>query len=425
MSIKYQSIRGMHDLLPNDAYYLNTIEKVIKNILYNHSYSEIRFPIVEKTQLFKKAIGNNTDIIHKEMYNFWDKRQKKISLRPEGTVSCIRACIQNNIFYNSKIQKLWYHGPMFRYERPQKGRFRQFDQLGVEVFGLKNFVTDYEVIMLTVKIWKQLNLLKHVTLEVNSIGHLTDRKNFALDLQNFFKNYIHQFTQYEKKLLSENPIRILDSKNIYIQKILKFAPLLNNYLNSYSDRRFKKLCCLLDHSQVSYKINNQLVRGLDYYNDTVFEWTSKYLGSQNTICAGGRYDNLVEYLGGKKNAAIGFAIGMNRLLILKKIINPNYLKNFFIDINIIFLESMYSIFAIYLSDKLRLMWPKFRINTSFQVLKKNNYMNISNKMKSNFLLILESDMLNMNKILIKNMFKNTNIITSINRIFKNPCIFIN
>ncbi|VFP81102.1 Histidine--tRNA ligase [Buchnera aphidicola (Cinara kochiana kochiana)] len=425
MSIKYQSIRGMHDLLPCDTYYLNTIEKKIKNILYSHAYFEIRFPIVEKTQLFEKAIGNNTDIIHKEMYNFWDKKQNKISLRPEGTVSCIRACIQNNIFYDSQIQKLWYHGPMFRYERPQKGRFRQFYQLGVEFFGLKNYITDYEVIMLTTEIWKKLNLLQYLKLEINSIGQIPDRKIFASELINFFKQHISQLTQHEKKLLSTNPIRILDSKNIYIQKLLKFAPILNNYLNINSYMRFKKLCKLLSQSKINYKINNRLVRGLDYYNDTVFEWTSKYLGSQHTICAGGRYDNLVEYLGGKKNAAIGFAIGMDRLFILKKLFNPNYFKNFFIDINIIFLQSIYSVFAIYLSNRLRLIWPKFRINTSLKILKNNNYKNISKKIKSNFLLILEPNMLNMNKILIKNVFKKTKKIISINRIFKRPCVFIN
>ncbi|VFP83673.1 histidine--tRNA ligase [Buchnera aphidicola] len=425
MGIKYQSIRGMHDLLPVDTYYLSTIEKIIKNILNSHAYSEIRFPVVEKTQLFEKAIGNNTDIIHKEMYNFWDKKQQKISLRPEGTVSCIRACIQNNIFYNSKIQKLWYHGPMFRYERPQKGRFRQFYQLGVELFGLQNYIIDYEIIMLTIKIWQKLNLLKYLKLEINSIGHISDRKKFALDLINFFKKNISQLTQHEKNLLFTNPVRILDSKNTDIQKLLKSAPILNNYLNINSYMRFKKLCNLLKQSKIDYKINNQLVRGLDYYNDTVFEWTSKYLGSQNTICAGGRYDNLVEYLGGKKNSAIGFAIGMDRLLILKKIFNPNYFKNFFIDINVIFLESIYSIFAMYISDKLRLIWPKLRINTSLQLFKKNSHKNKSKKIESNFILTLESKMLNINKISVKNVFKKTNKIISINRIFKNPCIFIN
>ncbi|VFP88286.1 Histidine--tRNA ligase [Buchnera aphidicola (Cinara piceae)] len=425
MGIRYQSIRGMHDLLPSETYYLSTIEETIKKILYNYAYSEIRFPIVEQTKLFKKAIGDQTDIINKEMYNFYDKKKKKISLRPEGTVSCIRACIQNNIFYNSKIQKLWYCGPMFRYERPQKGRFRQFYQLGVELFGLQNIISDYEIIMLTISIWKKLNLLKYLKLEINSIGCIQDRNNFSLDLKKFFKKNKYQLNTYEQKLLSMNPIRILDSKNKNTIQLLKSAPLLNNYLNLYSYNRFKQLCNLLKKSKIDYIINNQLVRGLDYYNDTVFEWKSDLLGAQNTICAGGRYDKLIEYLGGKKNPAIGFAFGMDRLLILKKLIHPFYYKNFFIDINIIFMDSIYSVFAVYISQKLRLIWPQLKINTHLETFKKKNFFSISKKTRSKFLLILYSNYLNSNQVLIKNIFNKTKKIVSINRIFQNPCIFFN
>ncbi|VFP85890.1 Histidine--tRNA ligase [Buchnera aphidicola (Cinara pseudotaxifoliae)] len=425
MSKTYQSVRGMHDILPLEINSVQTVEETIKKILHNHSYFEIRSPIIEHTELFKKSIGNNTDIIHKEMYNFRDKKKKKISLRPEGTVGCIRACIQNNMFYNSKIQKLWYYGPMFRYERPQKGRFRQFQQFGVEYFGINSYFADYDMIMLTVSIWKKLNLLEYLILEINSLGTIKDREDFSLDLKRFFQKHTSGLTTYEKKLLSTNPIRILDSKSTHIIKLLKSAPILNQYINSHSHKRFKKLCTLLTQSKVNYIVNNQLVRGLDYYNDTVFEWTSKKLGSQHTVCAGGRYDNLVEYLGGKKNPAIGFAIGIDRIIILKKSINPESCENFFVDINIIFLESMYSVLSIYIANQLRYMWPKLRINTSLKKFKKNNYLKKSNKIKSKFLLVLQSSLLNVNKILVKNIYKKKNQIILINRVFQNPCIFIN
>ncbi|MGI4816730.1 MAG: histidine--tRNA ligase [Janthinobacterium lividum] len=425
MNKKYQSVRGMHDILPVETYSIRKVEEQIKNILNSHSYFEIRSPVIEYTKLFEKSIGNNTDIIHKEMYNFTDKKKKKISLRPEGTVSCIRACIQNNIFYNSKIQKLWYYGPMFRYERPQKGRFRQFQQFGIEYFGINNVFIDYDIIILTANIWKKLNLSKYLTLEINSLGNMEDRKNFSLDLKKFFQKYMSKLTTYEKKLLSTNPIRILDSKNTNIIKLLRFAPMLRNYINSHSYKRFKKLCNLLTQSKINYIVNHRLVRGLDYYNDTVFEWTAKKLGSQSAVCAGGRYDNLVEYLGGIKNPAIGFAIGVDRLIMLKKLINPEYFKNFFIDINIIFLESIYSVLSIYIANKLYLMWPKLKINTSLKKFRKNNYLKRSKKIKSKFLLILQSNLLNVNKILVKNTCKKTNQIIPIHRIFQNPCIFIN
>lgn len=424
MNVIYRSIRGMHDLLPLDTYYLSVIENMIKKVLNSYAYFEMRFPIVEKTELFKKAIGNDADIMQKEMYNFYDKRQKEISLRPEGTVSCIRSCVQNNLFYNSKIQKLWYHGPMFRYERPQKGRFRQFYQLGIEHFGSKNLIIDYEVIVLTINILKKLNLLKYLKLEINSIGCIKDRRNFALDLKNFFQKHLIKLTEYEKKILSINPIRILDSKNNNVMQLLKSAPVLFNYLNKSSYIRFEKLCHLLNRSHIDYTINYQLVRGLDYYNDTVFEWKTNILGSQNTICAGGRYDNLVEYLGGKKNPAIGCAFGMDRLLILKKLVSDCIPKILLIDINIVFLNSVYSAFAIQISEKLHLIWPNLIINTCLKSIQSNNYNKYSKQIKAKFLLILNSNLLRINKILVKNIFKNTNKIFSLHRIFQNPCIFI-
>ncbi|VAX76527.1 histidine--tRNA ligase [Buchnera aphidicola] len=423
MGTVYRSIRGMHDFLPVEATYSHSIEEYIKNILHHHAYFEIRFPVVEETGLFKKAIGKNTDIINKEMYNFYDKKKKTISLRPEGTVSCIRACIQNNMFYQSQVQKLWYHGPMFRYERPQKGRFRQFYQLGVEYFGCNDIVVDYEIIILTVNILKNLNLLSNVKLEINSIGTLKDRKNFSLVLKKFFQKHIIHLTKHEKNLLSRNPIRILDSKNQNIVKLLKLAPKLNNYLSKSSYTRFEQLCNLLNSSKIDFIINHQLVRGLDYYNDTVFEWKSKdNLGSNHAVCSGGRYDNLIEYLGGKKNSAMGFAIGIERLLIIKKSVDTFYFNYLTIDINVLVVEVAYLMLAINVSEKLRLTWPDLKINTCLQVVKKKNYTKFSKNIKSKFLLVFSSRALNMNKILIKNMFHKETYIP-LNRIFQNPCIF--
>ncbi|ABJ90649.1 histidine--tRNA ligase [Buchnera aphidicola] len=423
MNVSYRSIRGMHDLFFLDTYELNRIEVIIKNIVHSYAFSEIRLPIVEETRLFTKAIGNDTDIINKEMYNFYDKKKKKISLRPEGTVGCIRACIQNNIFYQSQIQKFWYHGPMFRYERPQKGRFRQFHQFGIELFGSKNIISDYELIILTINIWKKLNILKYLTLEINSIGSIEDRVKYSLDLNSFLKKNIHKIKKNKKKILLNNSIRLLDNKDIYIKKLLKSAPILKNYLNLQSCIRFKKLCNLLHYFKIKFIINKKLVRGLDYYNDTVFEWKSNLLGSKNTICAGGRYDHLVKFLGGKDNPAIGVAIGMDRLLLLIKSIYLNKYNFFLIDVNIIFLESIYLKLAIKISEELRVLWPVLKINTCLNIIKKKNFFKYSKTSKSKYLLILSSTFLKNNKIHLINISKKEKKTINFTRIFQNPCIF--
>lgn len=425
MKNKYQSIRGMHDFLPKDTILLQNIEKIIKKILNSYTYSEIRFPILEKTELFKKTIGYETDIIKKEMYNFYDHNKKKISLRPEGTVGCIRACIQNNIFYVSKIQKLWYYGPMFRYERPQKGRFRQFYQFGVEVFGIANPIIDYEIILLTIRLWKNLEILQNLTLEINSIGSILIRQKYSIDLMKFIKKNVNILNCEEKQFYFKNPIRLLDSKNKYILSLLKDAPKLKHYLDYNSILRFKKLCNFLNKNNINYVINNQLVRGLEYYNDTVFEWKTNILGTQNTICAGGRYDKLVKNLGGPNNPAIGFAIGIDRLLMLKKTIKKNSFNFFFItDIHIVFSNPIYSVFAIHISEKLHSIWPNMKIYTNINKLNLSNQIRYSIKQNTKFLLILDTFMLNINKIYIKNL--NTKVQNSIYlyRIFQNPCIFL-
>lgn len=425
MKIFHQSIRGFHDIFPENTYYLENIEYLIKNILNSYTYSEIRIPILEKTKLFENTIGSDSDILKKEMYSFEDKKKKKISLRPEGTVGCIRACIQKKIFQISKIKKLWYYGPMFRYERPQKGRFRQFYQLGVECFGISDPIIDLEIILLTIRIWKKLKILKYLKLEINSIGSILERKKYSKDLSKFFKKNIHKLDKNFQKLLNfNNPIKLLDHKNIKIQNFIKNGPKLLDYLDIKSRKRFKKLCFLLDQNQITYNINSNLVRGLDYYNDTVFEWKDYKLGAQNTICAGGRYDTLVERLGGLKNPAIGFAIGIDRLFLLKEKIDTALFKKNFIDIYIICCHSIFFLFAMYISEKLRFIWPKLKIYINFSKKKIKNQIKKSKNINIKYILLLDSRELSINKILIKNILKKEKKIYFFNRIFQKPCIFI-
>lgn len=426
MNKKYQSIRGMHDSLPKDNFYLRIIEKKIIKILKNHVYEEIRIPILENTEIFKKSIGNQTDIMSKEMYSFYDHNKKKISLRPEGTVGCIRACIQHHIFNTSLFQRLWYYGPMFRYERPQKGRFRQFYQLGIEIFGISDSIIDFDLILLTIKLWNSLGILKYLTLEINSIGSLAVRKNYTNDLKIFLKNNSNKFSIFNiKQLNTDNPIRLLDSKNSKIISIMKNAPKLKNYLDLLSQLKFKKLCEYLSQKKVNYIINDQLVRGLDYYNDTVFEWKTDKLGAQNTICAGGRYDNLIKNLGGPNNPAIGCAIGMDRLFLLKKIVKKNFINyQYFTDIHIIFSESIYSMFALDISDRLRSIWPHLRIYTNITQVNLSNQIKYAVQQHTKFLLILDSYFLSLNKIIVKKLFIKKQNSVLFCRIFQNPCLFL-
>lgn len=313
---KIKSIRGMNDLLPNDSLVWQYLENTIHGVLSQYSYKEIRFPVLEHTELFKRSIGEVTDIVEKEMYTFDDRNGESVTLRPEGTASCVRAAIENGLLDNQQVQRLWYSGPMFRYERPQKGRLRQFHQIGVENFGVASVDADAELILITSRLWKQLGLTEFVSLELNSIGSFLSRTNYRHALVSYLKDYTDQLDDDSRRRLDTNPLRILDSKNIEIQRILENAPSLVDYLDDESKEEFSKLCKMLDLAGISYTVNPRLVRGLDYYNKTVFEWVTEHLGAQGTVCAGGRYDGLVEQLGGKPVAAVGFAMGVERLCLL-------------------------------------------------------------------------------------------------------------
>nr|YP_009511553.1 histidine-tRNA ligase [Gracilariopsis mclachlanii]AXI97430.1 histidine-tRNA ligase [Gracilariopsis mclachlanii] len=307
-----QPLRGTKDILPDETIYWQYIYNKALDILSLHNYKEIRTPILESTELFERGIGETTDIINKEMYNFKDQGGRNITLRPEGTASIARAFI-NHKMYQKKIQRLWYYGPMFRYERPQSGRQRQFHQLGIECIGSLNPMADAEVIHLAHKLLNQMEL-NNCVLEINSIGNLEEREKYQADLIEYLKPYIKDLDQDSQKRLNINPLRILDSKNIKTQEILYNAPSLNKYLKKQSIDHFNLVCTYLDSLQIQYNINHKLVRGLDYYNYTAFEIKTKLLGTQNTICGGGRYDTLIKQLGGPETPAVGWAIGLERLL---------------------------------------------------------------------------------------------------------------
>ena len=302
----------MNDILPEDTVYWQKLESIIRDLLGRYGYQEIRFPIVEKTELFKRSIGEVTDIVEKEMYTFADRNGDNLTLRPEGTAPCVRAAIQNGLLYN-QMQRLWYMGPMFRHERPQKGRYRQFHQVGVETFGMASPDLDAELILMTARLWQQLGL-NNVELQLNSLGTRESRAVYRKELVGYFEQHKDQLDEDSLRRLESNPLRILDTKNPALREVVAGAPKLMAHLDDESREHFETLCGLLDDAGIVYRVNPCLVRGLDYYSRTVFEWVTDQLGAQGTICAGGRFDGLVEQLGGKATPSAGFAIGLERLL---------------------------------------------------------------------------------------------------------------
>ena len=312
MSGKIQAIRGIRDILPEHAQIWRTIENRIIAVIHSYGYQEIRLPVLEKTDLFARSIGEYTDIVSKEMYTFPDRNNDSITLRPEGTAGCVRAGLEHGMFHN-QTQKLWYIGPMFRHERPQKGRLRQFNQIGIEAFGLEGPDIDAEMVLLTARIWRLLNLDK-LGLELNTLGTINSRQHYRTILTDYFTAQKDRLDNDSLRRLETNPLRILDSKNPDMQELIENAPSIQDYLDNESAEHFAELCNILTDAGIFYSINPRLVRGLDYYSKTVFEWTTAALGAQGTICAGGRYDTLVEQFGGKPTPAIGCALGLERLI---------------------------------------------------------------------------------------------------------------
>ena len=315
MSNRIQAIRGMNDLLPDQSPVWQYFESQVAALMKRYGYDEIRTPIVEQTALFCRSIGEVTDIVEKEMYTFEDRNGDSLTLRPEGTAATVRAAMEHGLLYN-QTQRLWYTGPMFRHERPQKGRYRQFHQVGVEAYGLDGPDIDAEVILLSARLWKQLGLYEHVSLELNSLGSNEARAAYRDKLVAYFEAHHEVLDEDSRRRLGSNPLRILDSKNPAMADMLADAPRLMDHLDDESREHFEALTARLEAAGIDYVINPRLVRGLDYYCRTVFEWTTTALGSQGTVCAGGRYDGLVEQLGGKPTPAVGFAMGIERLILL-------------------------------------------------------------------------------------------------------------
>ena len=315
MSKKIQAIRGMNDILPEQSVVWRHLENTVKDVVGRYGYGEIRLPIVEYTDLFKRTIGEVTDIVEKEMYTFSDRNDESLTLRPEGTAGCVRAAEEHGLLYN-QIQRLWYTGPMFRYEKPQKGRYRQFHQIGVETFGLQGPDVDVEMILMTAKFWQALGLSDQVTLQLNSLGSSEARATYRAELVSYLEARKDQLDEDSQRRLESNPLRVLDSKDAKTQALLADAPSLMDFLDDDSKAHFEVLTATLDAAGVVYEVNPRLVRGLDYYCKTVFEWVTDALGAQGTVCAGGRYDGLVEQLGGKPTPAVGFAMGIERLVLL-------------------------------------------------------------------------------------------------------------
>lgn len=360
MAKPIQAIRGMNDCLPEQTPVWQKVESVLRDTVAAYGYSEIRMPIVESTHLFKRAIGEVTDVVEKEMYTFEDRNGDSLTLRPEGTASTVRAGIENGLLYNQE-RRMWYIGPMFRHERPQKGRYRQFHQFGVEIFGLKGADTDAEVILLTARLWKLLGIDQHVTLQLNSLGSSEERIAHKAALITFLEGFKDQLDEESQRRMYTNPLRVLDSKNPSVQALLADAPSLTDYYGEETKAHFSGLCKILDIAGVKYQVNDRLVRGLDYYNYTVFEWVTESLGAQGTVCGGGRYDGLVEQLGGKATPAVGFALGIERLVLLLETLELTADIAGAVDVYIAALGDGADVHGMLLAEQLRDQMPTVKI----------------------------------------------------------------
>ena len=360
MSKQIQAIRGMNDCLPAQTGLWQHVESVIRQVVASYAYQEIRTPIVESTDLFKRSIGEVTDIVEKEMYTFADRNEDSLTLRPEGTACVVRAGNEHGLLYNQQ-QRLWFMGPMFRHERPQKGRYRQFHQFGLEAFGFAGPDIDAEVILLSHRLWQRFGITEHVSLEINSLGSNQARADYKEKLVSFLRTRQNELDEDSLRRLETNPLRVLDSKNPQVQAVVKDAPKLIDCLDEESQQHFNALRERLDNFGIEYRVNPSLVRGLDYYNRTVFEWVTSSLGSQGTICAGGRYDGLVEQLGGKATQGVGFAIGLERLILMLQTLQLDKHVAAPVDIYISALDDSAELYAWQVSEQLRTFLPHVRV----------------------------------------------------------------
>ena len=400
MAKEIQAIRGMSDILPQQIGLWQKLEQVVRELCASYGYSEIRTPIVESTDLFKRSIGEVTDIVEKEMYTFDDRNGDSLTLRPEGTASTVRAGNQHGLLYNQE-QRLWYTGPMFRHERPQKGRYRQFHQFGVEVYGIASADADAEILLMSARLWKKLGLTKQVRLELNTLGDASERLSYRDALVTFLEQHKEKLDNDSLRRLTSNPLRILDSKNSQVQSLLKEAPILSQYLGEESKEHFAKVCAILDTAGIDYDVNPRLVRGLDYYNQTVFEWVTDALGAQGTVLAGGRYNGLVEQLGGKSTPAVGFAAGLERLVLLLESTTFSASCDASVDLYMVAMGESALHASIILSEELREQFPQLKIMMHCGGGNMKKQMKRADKSHAKFALILGDDELENQTVVMK------------------------
>ena len=402
MSKPLQAIRGMNDILPEQTPLWRYFETTVADLLDGYGYRQIRMPIVEFTELFRRSIGEVTDIVEKEMYTFADRNGDSLTLRPEGTASCVRAVLEHSLAGGGQVQKLWYQGPMFRHERPQKGRYRQFHQIGVEAFNLPGPDVDAELIILTWRLWKKLGISKHVTLELNSLGTSASRSVYREALVEYLNARHDQLDEDSQRRVVTNPLRVLDSKNPDTQALLGDAPQLEDYLDESSRIHFAGLRARLDAAGVPYVINPRLVRGLDYYSETVFEWVTDQLGAQGTVCAGGRYDGLIEQMGGRATPGVGFAMGIERLILMLETLGqiPEELSRQ-VDVYFCAFGEASELAALALAEQLRDAQPGLRLQVNAGAGSFKSQFKKADKSGALYALILGEDELQSNTVAIK------------------------
>lgn len=400
MAKQIQAIRGMNDILPTQSPVWQKVEAVLRASVASFGYSEIRTPIVENTDLFKRSIGEVTDIVEKEMYTFADRNGDSLTLRPEGTASTVRAGNEHGLLYNQE-QRLWYMGPMFRHERPQKGRYRQFHQFGVEVYGIKSADIDAEVLMLSASLWQKLGLTEHVSLELNTLGDSDERAAYREALVTFLEQHKDKLDEDSQRRMYSNPLRVLDSKDQQVQALLADAPALMDYLGEDSKAHFARLCELLEAVGIQYRVNPRLVRGLDYYNRTVFEWVTDSLGAQGTVLAGGRYDGLVSQLGGKETPAVGFAMGLERIVLLLETLELNADVAAEVDVYVTAMGDDCVIEAMKIAQELREKLPKLKVMSHCGGGNFKKQMKRADKSGAGFALIIGETELANNKVAVK------------------------
>tara|TARA_B100000941_G_scaffold65638_1_gene43653 strand:+ start:1615 stop:2865 length:1251 start_codon:yes stop_codon:yes gene_type:complete len=397
---KYKKLRGMSDSLPSEVRNYESIESIFKKNSSCFGYQEVRFPLIEETELFSRTVGEDSDIVNKEMFTFSSKSGKSMTLRPEGTAGCMRMAIENGLL-DEGSQRLMYLGPMFRYERPQKGRTRQFNQMSLEAYGISDFSIDIEMIQISNKIFKDLNISNSVTLEINSIGNLEDQKKYAEQLRKYFSKYEKDLDENNKARLSRNPLRILDSKDKKIKEIVFGAPEIKNVISKSSMENFEKITSLLGSIGINFKINQNLVRGLDYYNDLVFEWKSSKIGSQETICGGGRYDFLSKILGGREVPAIGLSFGLERLsLCVNSSVTEAFKK-----LQIIVLDKAFFLNGIKLAEELRQSLDNYSIQFLGNDTNLKNALRKASKKKLDYMVIIGREEIDKKVYTLKNLKK--------------------